>query len=122
MASFLIWRIGDFVGSRQILNLPILYFTILSLYAEALAIAKFKLHQCILMTDSPNLMLTKVSTIWYGNYNFGYVFSCVGNISKFAQYLCCSSLTNRKNSTHEMGMCNMRLYHGCNILTNQIAV
>ena len=30
-------------------------------YAEALAIAKFKIHQCILKTDSPNLMLAKVS-------------------------------------------------------------
>ena len=28
---------------------------------EALAIAKFKIRQCILMTDSPNLMLAKVS-------------------------------------------------------------
>ena len=30
-------------------------------YAEALAIAKFKTYQCILMTDSPNLMVAKVS-------------------------------------------------------------
>ena len=28
---------------------------------EALAIAKFKIHQCIQMSDSPNLMLVKVS-------------------------------------------------------------
>ena len=33
----------------------------LSLYAEALVIAKFKTRQCILMTDSPNLMLAEVS-------------------------------------------------------------
>ena len=32
-----------------------------TIYAEALAIAKFKIHQCILMTGSPNLMLAKVS-------------------------------------------------------------
>ena len=56
----LIWRIGDFVENRQIKNPPILFHT-LSLYTEALAIAKFKIHQYILMTDSPNLMLTKVS-------------------------------------------------------------
>ena len=30
-------------------------------YAEALAIAKLKIHQCIRMTDLPNLILTKVS-------------------------------------------------------------
>ena len=30
-------------------------------YAEALVIAKLKVHQCILMTDLPNLMLAKVS-------------------------------------------------------------
>ena len=36
-------------------------FHTLLLYAEALVIAKFKIRQCILMTDSPNLMLTKVS-------------------------------------------------------------
>ena len=28
---------------------------------EALVIAKLKIHQCIRMTDLPNLMLTKVS-------------------------------------------------------------
>ena len=60
MARFLIWRIGDFAENHQIKNPPILCHT-LSLYAEGLAIAKFKICQCILMTDSPNLMLTKVS-------------------------------------------------------------
>ena len=30
-------------------------------YAEALAITKFNIRQCILMTDSPNLMFAKVS-------------------------------------------------------------
>ena len=57
---FLIWQIGDFAENRQIKNPPILFHT-LSHYAEALAIAKFKIRQCIVMTDSPNLMLTKVS-------------------------------------------------------------
>ena len=36
------------------------YTIAISLYAQALAIAKFKICQCILMTDLPNLMLTKV--------------------------------------------------------------
>ena len=40
----------------------------LSLYAEGLTITKFKIRQCILMTDSPNLMLNKVShyTVVFG--------------------------------------------------------
>ena len=58
MARFLIWRIGDFAENRQIKNPPVLFHT-LSHYVEA--IAKFKIRQCILMTDSPNLMLAKVS-------------------------------------------------------------
>ena len=40
------------------------YYFIL-LYAEALAITKFKIRQCILMTDSPNLMLAKVIYMAY---------------------------------------------------------
>ena len=61
MARFLIRQIGNFTENCQISNLPIL-FIILSYYAEALTIAKFKIRQYnILMTDSPNLMLTKVS-------------------------------------------------------------
>ena len=40
---------------------PATIFHTLLHYAEALAIAKFKVCQCILMTDSPNLMLAKVS-------------------------------------------------------------
>ena len=60
LAGFLIWRIGDFAENCLIKNPPILSHT-LSHYAEALAITKFKIHQCILMTDLPNLMLAKVS-------------------------------------------------------------
>ena len=37
----------------------------LSLYAEVLTITKFKICQCILMTDLPNLMLAKVPTVRY---------------------------------------------------------
>ena len=40
---------------------PPILFHILSLYAEEHAIAKLKICLFILMTDSPNLMLTKVS-------------------------------------------------------------
>ena len=46
--------------NRQIKNLLILFHT-LSHYVEALAIAKFKIRQYIRTTDSPNLMLAKVS-------------------------------------------------------------
>ena len=68
MARYLIWRIGNFAENRQIKNTPILFHT-LPHYAEALAIAKFKIRQCILMTDSPNLMLAKVSryTVCYAH-------------------------------------------------------
>ena len=45
----LIWRIGDFVENRQI---QIHQYSLLP---------SLKIHQCILMTDSPNLMLAKVS-------------------------------------------------------------
>ena len=44
----------------KIKNLPIIFHT-LSHYAEVLAVAKFKIRQYILMTDSPNLMLAKAS-------------------------------------------------------------
>ena len=37
------------------------YIPTLLHYAEVLTITKFKLRQCIMKTDSPNLMLTKVS-------------------------------------------------------------
>ena len=57
---FLIWQIDDFAENRQIKN-PLTLFPALSLYAEALTITKFKIHQCILITVSPNLMLAKVS-------------------------------------------------------------
>ena len=50
----ILWKIAK-LKSANILFYALLY------YAEVLAIAKFKLRQCILMTGSPNLMLTKVS-------------------------------------------------------------
>ena len=59
-SEILTWRISNFVGNRQVLNLPILFHA-LSHYVEALTVAKFKNFQCILMTGLPNLMLTKVS-------------------------------------------------------------
>ena len=60
LVRFLIWWIGDFAENHQIKNPPIIFHTLLH-YVEVLAIAKFKVRQCILMTDSPNLMFTKVS-------------------------------------------------------------
>ena len=45
----------------------------LSHYGEALAIAKFKVHQCILMTDSPVLMLAKVSRYMVFYFIFFYI-------------------------------------------------
>ena len=43
---------------------PILFHTLLH-YVEALVITKFKICQCIWMTDSLILMLVKVPAIWY---------------------------------------------------------
>ena len=59
-----IFNLANWRFSAKLPNLkPInkLLFHTLSLYVEVLAIAKFKIHQCIPMTDSPNLMLAKVS-------------------------------------------------------------
>ena len=44
----------------------------LSHYAEVLVIANFKIHQCIQMTDSLNLMLPKVS-----RYTVVYMLICI---------------------------------------------
>ena len=46
-----------------------LFHTLLH-YAEVLVIAKFNIRQCILMTDSSNLMLAKVSRYTVGLFSF----------------------------------------------------
>ena len=46
-------------------------FTILSLYEETLAITKFKIRQCILMTYLPYLMLAKVSRYTVYEFDIG---------------------------------------------------
>ena len=52
------WR---FCGKSPNLKSANIISCTISHYVEALAITKLKTHQCILMTDLPNLMLAKVS-------------------------------------------------------------
>ena len=55
----ILWKIAKFKNPPRV-------FLALLRYAEALAFVKFKIHQCILMTVLPNLMLTKFPAICIG--------------------------------------------------------
>ena len=56
----LLFKARTIIEKKTNKKLPILFHTVLH-YVEVLTIAKLKIGQCILMTDSPNLMLAKVS-------------------------------------------------------------
>ena len=54
-------EVDDIAESHQFKTRQYYFIHYRSMHAEVFVIAKFKIHQCILMTNSPNLMLAKVS-------------------------------------------------------------